>query len=72
MTSTLAATTWDIVCAANQKLRSANRPIRINQFMPGVYEIICLNEQGATTGRRAGKKMDEETVREFVKTVVFA
>ena len=66
------ATTWDIVCAANQHLSAANRPLRISQFFPGKYEISCLDQNGATTSRRVGKKMDEQTVRAFVAEVVFA
>ena len=66
------ATTWDIVCAANQHLSAANRPLRISQFFPGKYEIICLDQNGATTSRRVGKKMDEQAVRAFVAQVVFA
>jgi hypothetical protein len=66
------ATTWDIVCAANQHLSAANRPLRISQFFPGKYEVICLDQNGATTSRRLGKKMDEQTVRAFVAQVVFA
>ena len=66
------ASTWDIVCAANQQLRATNRSIKVNQYFPGKYEVICLDENGATTAKRIGKKMDEQEVRTFIAEIVFA
>ena len=66
------ASTWDIVCAANQQLSANDRPMKINQYFPGKYEIICLDENGTTTAKRIGKKMDEQQVRDFIAEVVFA
>ena len=66
------ATTWDIVCAANQHLTATSADFKINQFFPGKYEVICLDENGTTTGKRLGEKMDEQAIREFITQVVFA
>jgi len=66
------ATTWDIVCAANQHLTATSADFKINQFFPGKYEVICLDENGTTTGKRLGEKMDEQAIREFIAQVVFA
>jgi len=46
--------------------------MKINQYFPGKYEIICLDENGATTAKRIGKKMNEQQVRDFIAEVVFA
>ena len=66
------ATTWDIVCAANQHLNATKQNFFINQFIPGCYELILCDASGTTTRRRLGKRMDEATVRDFVDQVVFA
>ena len=66
------ATTWDIVCAANQHLTATSADFKINQFFPGKYEVVCLDQNGTTTGKRLGEKMDEQAIREFIAQVVFA
>ena len=66
------ATTWDIVCAANQHLRATQAPLCINQFFPGKYEVVCLDANGTTTAKRLVKNLDEQTVRDFIAQVVFA
>ena len=67
------ASTWDIVCAANQHLEATAQPLWINQFMPGTYEVLAVDQAGtAWANRRVGKTMNEEQVRLFVQQVVFA
>jgi len=67
------ATTWDIVCAANQHLQATGQGLWINQFMPGTYEVLTTNAGGTVSAkRRIGKSMNEEQVRFFVQQVVYA
>ena len=66
------ASTWDIVCSANQQLTAMDVPLTINQYMPGRYEVIRLNSKGVTTGRRYGQPMDEETVKAFIYQTIYA
>ena len=66
------ATTWDIVCAANQHLRAADSPLWIKQFFPGKYEVVCLDQNGSATSKRLGHVMDEQAVRSFITQVVYA
>ena len=67
------ASTWDIVCAANQHLEATGQGLRINQFMPETYEVLAADAGGTVSAkRRVGKTMNEEQVRLFVQQVVFA
>ena len=65
MTATKTATTWDLVCSANQHLDARSAGARINQFFPGKYELIT------SSGVRIGHKMDAQAVRAFISQAVF-
>jgi len=65
MTATKTATTWDLVCSANQHLDARSAVARISQFFPGKYELIT------SSGVRVGHKMDDQTVRAFISQAVF-
>jgi hypothetical protein len=65
MTATKTATTWDLVCSANQHLDARSAGARISQFFPGKYELIT------SSGVRVGHKMDDQTVRAFISQAVF-
>ncbi len=66
MTATKTATTWDLVCSANQHLNARLAGARIDQVFPGKYELIT------SSGVRIGHKMDDQTVRAFINEAVFA
>jgi hypothetical protein len=67
------ASTWDIVCAANQHLRSSGQAFWINQFMPETYEILTADQSGTVSAkRRIGKTMNEQQVRLFIQQIVYA
>jgi len=65
MTATKTATTWDLVCSANQHLDARSAGARISQFFPGKYELIT------SSGVRVGHKMDDQAVRAFISQAVF-
>ncbi len=65
MSATKTATTWDLVCSANQHLDARSAGARISQFFPGKYELIT------SSGVRVGHKMDDQTVRAFISQAVF-
>lgn len=66
------ATTWDIVCAANQHLDIIGARFKLVQFFPGRYQAIAVDASGtAWANRKIGSPMNEEQTRKFIKTVVF-
>lgn len=66
------ASTWDIVCAANQHLDIIDARFTLVQFFPGRYQVIAVDDKGtAWANRKIGSPMNEEQTRDFVKTVVF-
>jgi hypothetical protein len=66
------ATTWDIVCAANQHLEATGRRLHIYQFFPGRYQAISIDRQGtARPMRKIGSQMTEAQVREFIWRFIF-
>lgn len=66
------ATTWDMVCAANQHLDIIGARFTLVQFFPGRYQAIAVDDKGtAWANRKIGSPMNEEQTRQFVKTVVF-
>jgi len=69
----ITASTWDIVCAANQHLEACGQAFRINQFMPETYEVLAADQFGTVSAkRRMGKTMNEQQVRLFIQQVVYA
>jgi len=68
-----AATTWDLVCAANQEFERQCAGLWIMADPFGSYQVVEVDGNGtAWANKRVGLKMDEQELREFVNTVVFA
>ena len=79
MTDIKLATPWDAVCAANQQLDAAGVNLRINEFIPGTYELRVYYPREATQEgeeiaydtKRIGRTMNEAEMLAFVKSPLF-
>jgi hypothetical protein len=67
------ATTWDLVCAANQELGRKCSGLWIMADPFGCYQAVEVDHDGvARANKKVGPKMDEQQLRDFVNTTVFA